>query len=174
MKLNRFTLKKKLKTMKSNNPKDFWKLINSNKKNKGKTNIAMDILFDFFKDLNSGDNSDNDLDTNSNMDSDLDSNSDLDDNSDVNEIINGPITVDEIEKAIKRLKNNKASSDDNIINEYMKHSSQKMILLYVKIFNALFNTGRKPEAWLKGTILPIYKNKGSSADPKNFSSYYYC
>ena len=157
-----------LKTMKSNNPKDFWKLINSNKKNKGKTNITMDILFDFFKDLNSGDDIDSDLDTNSNMDSDLDSNSDLDDNSDVNEIINGPITVDEIEKAIKRLKNNKASSDDNIINEYIKHSSQKMILLYVKIFNAIFNTGRMPEAWLKGTILPIYKNKGSSADPKNY------
>ena len=38
----------------------------------------------------------------------------------VNEIINGHITIDEIEKAIKRLKNNKASSDDDIINEYIK------------------------------------------------------
>ena len=28
--------------------------------------------------------------------------------------------------------------------------------------------GRLPEAWLKGTILPIYKNKGPSSDPKNY------
>ena len=43
-----------------------------------------------------------------------------------------------------------------------------MILLYVKLFNAIFNSGQLPEAWLKGTILPIYKNKGSSANPKNY------
>ena len=43
-----------------------------------------------------------------------------------------------------------------------------MILLYVKVFNAIFNCGKLPEAWLKGTILPIYKNKGSSSDPKNY------
>ena len=71
----------------------------------------------------------------------------------MNEIINGPITADEIEKAIKRLKNNKASSEDEIINEYIKHSSQKMILLYVKVFNAIFNCGKLPEAWLKGKNL---------------------
>ena len=38
-----------------------------------------------------------------------------------------------------------------------------MILLYVKLFNAIFNSGQLPEA-----ILPIYKNKGSSANPKNY------
>ena len=43
-----------------------------------------------------------------------------------------------------------------------------MILLYVKLFNAIFNSGQLPEAWLKGIILPIYENKGSSADPKNY------
>ena len=38
----------------------------------------------------------------------------------------------------------------------------------MKLFNAIFNSGQPPEAWLKGTILPIFKNKGSSADPKNY------
>ena len=155
MKTYRISLKKKLKSMRSNNPKDFWKLINSGKKTRNKTDISMDTLLDFFKDLNSSNNNDNYHDDN---DTDLDINNDLDDDN-VNEIINGPITIDEIEKAIKRLKNNKASSDDDIINEYIKHSSQKMILLYVKLFNAIFNSGQLPEAWLKGTILPIYKKQ---------------
>ena len=35
MKTYRNDLKRKLKTMKSNNPKDYWKLINSGKKSKG-------------------------------------------------------------------------------------------------------------------------------------------
>ena len=72
----------------------------------------MDTLLDFFKDLNSSNNNDGYHDDN---DTDLDIYNDLDDEN-VNEIINGPITIDEIEKAIKRLKNNKAASDDDIIN----------------------------------------------------------
>ena len=169
MKMYRLNLKKKLKSMRSKNPKDFWKLINSGKKKRDKSNITMETLLDFFKDLNSSSNNESDLDDDGNHENDIDNENDLDNNNEnVNEIVNGPITVDEIEKAIKRLKNNKASSEDEIINEYIKHSSQKMILLYVKVFNAIFNCGKLPEAWLKGTILPIYKNKGSSSEPKNY------
>ena len=84
----------------------------------------------------------------------------------MNEIINSIITAEEVEKAIKHLKNNKASVEDEIINEYIKHSSSKMIDLYTKLLNAIFNSGQLPEAWLSGTIIPIYKNKGSSMDPK--------
>ena len=36
-----------------------------------------------------------------------------------NDALNNPITKDEIEKAIKNLKNNKASGEDLIINEYL-------------------------------------------------------
>jgi cbb3-type cytochrome oxidase cytochrome c subunit len=36
----------------------------------------------------------------------------------LNNIINAPITREEIEKAIKSLKNNKSSGDDYILNEY--------------------------------------------------------
>ena len=35
----------------------------------------------------------------------------------MNEIINSRITAEEVEKAIKHLKNNKASAEDEIINE---------------------------------------------------------
>lgn len=43
-----------------------------------------------------------------------------------------------------------------------------MIPLYVKLFKLVFDTGIIPEGWLVGTIKPIYKKKGSYADPQNY------
>ena len=43
-----------------------------------------------------------------------------------------------------------------------------MILLYTKIFNLIFDSGKIPDMWLTGNIIPIYKNKGSQTDPKNY------
>ena len=36
------------------------------------------------------------------------------------------------------------------------------------MFNLILDTGFIPEAWSKGTILPIYKNKGDIKDPDNY------
>ncbi len=40
--------------------------------------------------------------------------------------------------------------------------------VYVKLFNIVFNSGILPEAWMIGNIIPIYKNKGSNLDAKNY------
>ena len=45
--------------------------------------------------------------------------------------------MDEIEKATKELKNNKAGVEDAIINEYIKHLSNKMIELSFQLFNII-------------------------------------
>ena len=39
----------KLRVLKSKNPKDFWKIINSIQKSKDNQNIDIEILYDFFK-----------------------------------------------------------------------------------------------------------------------------
>jgi hypothetical protein len=44
-----------------------------------------------------------------------------------------------------------------------------MIDIYVHIFNLIFDTGILPEAWLIGYMIPIFKNKGSKLDPKNYT-----
>lgn len=41
-------------------------------------------------------------------------------NLETNEFLNKPVTIQEIENAIKHLKNNKASGNDNIKNEHLK------------------------------------------------------
>ena len=45
---------RKIDNLKSNNPREFWKIINDNKKS-GNNNIDINTLFEFFKDLNEAD-----------------------------------------------------------------------------------------------------------------------
>jgi hypothetical protein len=78
------------------------------------------------------------------------------------------IQKDEIIKCIQKLKNNKAGGEDAIINEYTKTTSNQFIKIYEKLLNLIFDTGFIPESWVVGNIIPIYKNKLDSNDPKNF------
>ena len=57
--------------------------------------------------------------------------------------------------------------NDNVLNEHLKYSKDAMLPIYCKLFNLILNTGIIPEAWSKGTILSIYKNKGDINDPDN-------
>ena len=58
--------------------------------------------------------------------------------------------------------------NDHVLNEYLKYSKDVMLPIYCKLFNRILNTGIIPEARSKGTILPIYKNKGDINDPDNY------
>ena len=53
----------------------------------------------------------------------------------LNEGINTYISQEEILSCIKKLKNNKASGEDHIINEYIKSTSGLFLPNYEKIFN---------------------------------------
>ena len=43
-----------------------------------------------------------------------------------------------------------------------------LLLLYVKLFNFIFNRGIVPEIWSVGIINPVFKNKGNANEPKNY------
>ena len=71
--------------------------------------------------------------------------------------------MDEISKVILTLKNQKASSmNDHVLMEYLKYSKDSMLHIYCKMFDLFYTI---PEAWSKGTILSVYKNKGNKNDP---------
>ena len=120
----------------------------------------MNDLYTFFKDIKS---------QNDGADSDCDHLNVLID--DDNDILNSHISENEILKCIKNLKNNKACSNDNIINEYIKATSHEMMPLYVAFFNLIFDSGILPESWLEGLIRPIYKNKGDPKKPGKLPAY---
>jgi hypothetical protein len=54
-----------------------------------------------------------------------------------NSHINLPITKDEIFKCVRKLKNEKASGEDEIINEYIKSTVNQFINVYEKLFNVI-------------------------------------
>ena len=108
---------------------------------------------------------------NSNIpDYDVQENCDIENNHnlDNNEYLNSPITPAEIEKCINKLKNSKSPGTDNIINEYIKQTKQLLLPVYTQLFNIILDTGIIPTSWVKGIIVPIYKNKGDSLDPGNY------
>ena len=146
-----------MKNLRLKNPKEFWKLFNRDRKRES-TNISMQSLFDFFKDLNR-----NKYDTNDDFIILNDVSSEQD-----NVILNGKITHDEVKKAVKNTKNNKSPGVDDVINEYISTSLEDMIDVYVQLFNLIFDSGILPEMWLIGCIIPIFKNKGDKFDPKNY------
>jgi hypothetical protein len=49
----------------------------------------------------------------------------------------------------------------------LKTTSNQFIEIYEKLFILIFDTGFVHESWVVGNIIPIYKNKGDSNDPKN-------
>lgn len=57
---------------------------------------------------------------------------------DFNHDLNNYITQDEIKKAIKNLKYNKANGEDGIRNEYIKATQQLMLPVYEKLFKLVF------------------------------------
>ena len=52
--INKFNsnIQKKLRTLKGENPKEYWKVINSLDRNSDESNINLETLYNFFKDIN--------------------------------------------------------------------------------------------------------------------------
>ena len=138
----------KLRAIKRNNPRGYWKIINANKTTQD-TKASVNDLFYYFKNLNE---TDTDEDENSNVD--------IREGFQLNETaeqdINLPITEKEILDSIKSLKNNKAHGPDSIVNEHIKSTAHIMIPTYVKLFNLILDSGIIPESWTVGTIKPIF------------------
>ena len=82
--------------------------------------------------------------------------------------LNNAISVDEIERAVRGLKKNKASGLNKKANEYIKSTSSIFRPIYHKLFNIVLDTGILPDAWLIGVIKPIYKNKDNPDDPNSY------
>ena len=146
----------KLRGLRTSDPKSYWSLLNKGCE-KGKATqqkVAMNVFFDHFKNL-------------SNVVNDIDIV--LPDNvTEYNTVINEPISEKDVVDAIKTLKNDKACSNDMILNEFLKYGAVKLLPVYVKIFNIIFESGIVPDSWSQGFICPIYKNKGDPASADNY------
>ena len=161
-KLIRFKLNKyckdihnKLRLLKSKNPKEYWNILSSSKSKKSDS-IHINKFYEHFKELNDQNKSNvNNFNANDIM-------------SDNNNEINFDFTLEELDFLINKLKNNKASGIDNVINEFIKYSSKELRKTLVVLFNIILNSGIIPTAWCISLIKPLYKNKGSRDDVNNY------
>ena len=148
----------KLREMNDKNPKKYWKFIRGLKpKTKESSSPPLESFHEHFKEINKNSIDDNRF------------NNDIEDIPNTNEFLNMEISQDEICKCILKLKNSKAPSpSDHILNEYIKSTKDILLPFYTKLFNCVLQTGIIPLSWLEGTIIPIFKNKGSPTEPSNY------
>ena len=107
----------KIELLSENNPKDFWKLVNSIKTQKPRTSheILPSEWFDYFKNLNK-------ININTEVAS---SEAQIIKDFDIwalgtNDTLDRPVSLEEVYKLSKRLKNKKASANDSLSNEIIK------------------------------------------------------
>jgi hypothetical protein len=63
----------------------------------------------------------------------------------LNTELNAVMTEKDVLEAIKCLKNNNACSTDMIRNDFLKHSCNKLLPVFVKLFNIIFDSGIIPD-----------------------------
>lgn len=85
----------------------------------------------------------------------------------INDILNGPINMAEVQKALKAAKNKKACGSDGIPSEFLKFSNGHLDYPLVSIFNYVFDSCEYPSAWATGLINPIHKQNDTSL-PENY------
>lgn len=154
----------KMKNLSTKNPKQFWEIVNTLKfcdSEKEEIPITPSVLLDHFKELNkvSGEKSlINDYFKNCLNTTIIPNGTDILDN---------PITIKEISKACLKLKNNKSSGHDGILNEMIKYGQFALMPSLIKLFNSILSSGIYPESWSNGIIIPIFK-QGDNHDPGNY------
>ena len=158
------TILNKIEQSAENNPREFWKLVNSIKAQKTGTpcEISPSKWFEYFKNLNR-----------INLDNKRTSNeAQLVKDFNIwavesNEILDRPISLEEVCLLSKRLKNKKASSSDSLSNEIIKLAVEVLPSYFQKLFNEILCRGHFPSVWSKGFIVPIHKS-GCHIDPNNY------
>ena len=70
------------------------------------------------------------------------------------------ITEDEVRSALKKMKNGKVVGPDNLPIEFWKCLGEEGTTFLCEMLNKICEEEHIPEAWLKSTLIPIYKNKG--------------
>ena len=73
----------------------------------------------------------------------------------------------QLDEEAKKLKNKKSPFVDKIRNEMIKASLEPLMLVYVKLFNLILQSGKMPDVWCQGLITPIHKTDDKS-DPTNY------
>ena len=68
-----------------------------------------------------------------------------------------PLTLQELDHALKKLKLKKSPGPDGITNEMLTHLNTTARLKLLEIFNMIWKEGRVPQTWKKSIMFPIHR-----------------
>jgi len=157
----------KLLNWKETDPKKYWEVLNSFKKNNNPNNKVeiqhnFNQLIDHFKSQGKSDK------YNVNFKNKIENYiTQYKDFLAENQTTDKPFTVSEIKQCIKALKSNKSPGPDLICNEILKNSSVVTCKAIVKLFNLILDSDKYPYAWRHSFIIPLHKS-GNKNDLNNY------
>ena len=80
-----------------------------------------------------------------------------------------PISTSKVQKAVNKLKKNKACGFDNISAEHIKYGGAMLIITITVIFNMIIKLEYIPTNFRRGTQIPLFKGKNlCSTDTNNY------
>ena len=84
------------------------------------------------------------------------------------------ITLEELQQAIKNLKNNKAAGLDDIRTEQLKHLGPIALQWLLNMYNHCIEQKTVPNIWRKTKAIAILKPGKTPITQKVFDQYHYC
>ena len=86
----------------------------------------------------------------------------------ISSILNRTILVDEMRRAIKKLKNGKSAGEDNVMNEVLKTAQPYLELPITKLMNLILESEKYPSSLCRNILVTLYKLGGGNNDPDNY------
>ena len=134
-------LKEKLKSLGENNPKKFWEIIKGLRNDQNEPNVnpidfeTWDTYFNklYQPDFSSRAKLEYPVHEVQNIETDA-----------ISSILNRTISVDEMRRAIKKLKNGKSAGEDNVMNEVLKTAQPYLELPITKLMNLIPESENTP------------------------------
>jgi hypothetical protein len=74
----------------------------------------------------------------------------------------------EVQRAVRKLKNGKATKEDGITNEMVKSVGLGIIGWLVRLFNVCMNISNALEDWGSAIVVSLFKAKGDKKEYKNY------
>ncbi len=84
-------------------------------------------------------------------------------------VLDDDLTLEEIERAVRSLKNGKSGGADGLTAEHLKYGGPSILVWLKRVFNAILALEAIPPSLNSGLVTPVFKGKGR--DPFNPNSY---
>ena len=78
---------------------------------------------------------------------------------DLSQVDTPEVTREEVERAVKKLRNGKAAGEDSIVPELLKNGGTSLIDWLWELLLEGWKSGKAPEDWKSATLVPLHKKR---------------